>query len=120
MRNYWAIKILKGIVFVTLGILLFGYITMHLWNWLVPALFSGPVITMSQAFGILILSKILFGGFKGGRWGGGCHCGSGRGYWRDKWEMKTANMSPEEKEKFRQGFYGKCGEYWEKKGTDNE
>lgn len=119
MKKYWAIKILKGAILVTLAIFLFGYITMYLWNWLVPSLFSGPSITLVQAFGLLVLSKILFGGFRGGSWGGGCHYG--RSSWREKWETRLANMSPEEREKFKQGFYGKCGkEYWEGKGTNNE
>lgn len=45
----------------------FGYIVMGLWNWLIPTLFSGPVITFWQAIGIMVLSKLLFGGFRHGR-----------------------------------------------------
>jgi hypothetical protein len=92
-----------------------GYVIMHLWNWLMPALFSGlHEITYLQAFGLLILSKLLFGGF-GGHWKrhGGCggHCG-GRHSWRSRWEGKWSQMTPEEREKFKKGWGGKCGQ-WE-------
>lgn len=40
---------------------------MTLWNWLIPTLFSGPVISYWQAIGLLVLSKILFSGGHGGR-----------------------------------------------------
>src|ERR1700733_6556107 len=58
----------------------FGAIVMYLWNWLMPAIFTSlGTITLCQAIGLLILSKILFGGFRKG-WGGRCGCG--RGGWR--------------------------------------
>lgn len=76
-----------------------GFVTMNLWNWLVPALFHGPVISFSQAIGLFILSKILFGGFKGrGGWGGR-H--PRHEYWRKKMEERMATMTDEEKEKMR-------------------
>jgi len=68
-------KVLKWIGFGILGlgfIALLIFVTMHLWNWLVPELFHGPVITFCQTAGLLILSKILFSGFGHCR-GGGHH-----------------------------------------------
>lgn len=62
----------KIFFFVLLGIavaFLFGYIVMQLWNWLMPELFGLPKVGYWQAFGILLLSKIIFG-FGGG---GGSH-----------------------------------------------
>ncbi len=108
----WILKGLCVAILVAVAALGFGYITMHLWNWLMPAVFGLKMITYWQAFGMLILAKILFGGFhKGGR--GGC-CGH-RGWkghrggmWKKRWEEKMANMSPEEKEKFKKGW-GNCG-----------
>jgi hypothetical protein len=73
-----------------LAVGLFGLIVMGLWNWLVPAMFGGRIITFWQALGVLVLSRILFGGFKG-------H-GSG-------WN----GMSAEEREKFRAAMQRKCG-----------
>lgn len=105
-----GIKIVFGI---TAFVLLFGFGTMHLWNWLVPSLFHGPIITFVQAIGLLILSKILFGGF-GGRHGRGGHCGpGGRRNWKYKMQERFSNMTPEEKEKFKQRFKDRCGsKYW--------
>lgn len=41
--------------------LILGLPLMLLWNWLMPTLFSLPVITFWQAVGLNILSGILFG-----------------------------------------------------------
>lgn len=79
--------------------LLFGYITMLLWNWLVPSLFSGPVITFWQALGLLVLSKILFGSFGGGKHGK-CGCGDGS-HWKSRYYQKMSGMSPEDRERFK-------------------
>ena len=38
---------------------------MLLWNSLVPELFRGPSLQYWQAFGLLLLSRILFGGLRG-------------------------------------------------------
>jgi len=45
--------------------LLFGWIIVWLWNWLMPVIFGLPTITFWQGVGIIILAKILFGGFSG-------------------------------------------------------
>ena len=103
MKKWYVLKAVKVTVFVAAAVLVFGYVVMSLWNWLVPALFSGPVIGWWQAMGLLILSKILFGGMHGrGRWGG--HRGGW--YWRKRMEEKMASMTPEEREKFRGQCYG--------------
>lgn len=62
-------RVFKYIGFGILGVgavFLFIWIVMLLWNALVPELFSGPALSYWQAAGILILSKILFGGLGGG------------------------------------------------------
>ena len=94
--------ILIGIAAVTL----FTFLVMTLWNAiLVPVLHIG-IINFWQAAGILILSKILFGGFRGGGpWGGG------GARWkhglREKWEQ----MSPEERERVKQQWRQRCGSW---------
>ncbi len=40
-----------------------GEIVMRLWNWLTPGLFGWRQINFWQAFGLLALCRILFGGF---------------------------------------------------------
>ena len=49
-----------------------GLVVMGLWNWLMPALFGWTEIGFWQAVALLILSKILFGGFRS-PWGSGMH-----------------------------------------------
>ena len=91
----------------------FGAIVMYLWNWLIPSIFTSlGSIDIWHAIGLLILSKILFGGFRKGGWGGRCGCGRGYGwrghrgmYWKEKW----MNMSEEEKEKFKDEWKKRCG-----------
>lgn len=41
-------------------IFLFGWIVMLLWNWLMPEIFGLKALTYWQAWGLLILSSILF------------------------------------------------------------
>jgi len=112
MKSYWVVRIIKGIVFVALAVVVFGYVAMSLWNWLVPELFHGPAISFGQAIGLVVLSKLLFGGFhgrgccQGGGWKHGKH------YWKEKMEARMANMSPEEKEKFREQMKARCGGKW--------
>lgn len=47
-------------------LILFGFIMMWLWNWLMPKLFGLPEIGYWEAWGVLILSHLLFRGFHGG------------------------------------------------------
>ncbi|MCF8381723.1 MAG: ACBP60 family protein [Bacteroidales bacterium] len=58
-------KILKYVGFGILGLGFVAgavFVTMSLWNWLVPELFNGPEIGYWQTAGLFILSKILFAG----------------------------------------------------------
>ena len=82
-----------------LALAAFIFVVMSLWNWLVPALFGGKLITYWQAAGLLVLSRIFFGGF-----GGGPHR-------RRKFVGKWDDLSPEEREKFRAAMErrGRCG-----------
>ena len=105
MQSRWVERfvgrVVKIIVFVIVGIGIFGFFVMALWNWLAPAVLGLHTITYVQAVGILILSKILFGGFRPGRGPGG--------HWRRRMQARWEAMSPEEREKFRQGMSGRCG-----------
>jgi hypothetical protein len=80
-----------------------GQIVMRLWNWLLPGLFGWKVITFWQALGLLVLCRILFGGF--GRGGGGVQRSRMRQRMAERWER----MTPEEREKWRQSLRGRCG-----------
>jgi hypothetical protein len=54
--------IIGGVVVACVFALAFGWLVMLLWNWLMPLLFGLKVITYWQAFGIVVLSKLLFSG----------------------------------------------------------
>jgi len=62
-----GIRRIVGWTFVGIGVvaifsLVFGLAVKALWNWIMPAVFGLAVITYWQAFGIIVLSKILFSG----------------------------------------------------------
>ena len=104
MRKHWIVRGIKFALFAVLFIGVSSFLIMTLWNWLVPALFAGArLITFWQALGILILSKILFGGFRG--WHG--H----HGHWRRRMMERWEQMTPEEREKFRKGMEMHCGNF---------
>jgi hypothetical protein len=92
-----------------LGIALFifigGEIVMRLWNWLTPTLFGWRQVTFWQAIGILALCRILVGGH-------GLH-GRSRSNIRRRMQERMSerweHMTPEERERFRQGMRGRCG-----------
>lgn len=44
-------------------IVFFGLATMLLWNSLMPELFKLPSLNLGQSVGLLVLSRLLFGGF---------------------------------------------------------
>ena len=94
-----------AILGMTLFIALGGEVVLQLWNWLAPQLFGWRQITFWQALGILVLCRILFGGFGG-------H-GSGRSSFRrrmaERMDKRWEHMTPEERERFRQGMSGRCG-----------
>lgn len=97
------LRVLKFLVFALLFLAVFGFVVMSLWNWLMPALFGWRMISFWQAVGLLILSKILFGGFRPGsqrHW-----------FWRRRMMERWAQMTPEEREKFRAGMRGRCASF---------
>jgi hypothetical protein len=63
-----------GVALAILFAFLFGWLVQALWNWLMPCLFNLKAISYWQAFGLVVLAKILFG----------CHPGAGRHHraWR--------------------------------------
>jgi len=91
------LAILGIVVFTILG----GWIVMMLWNWLTPPLFGWHTITFWQAWGLLALSRILFGGL-------GLHRSAGWNMRRrmdERWNV----MTPEEREHFRQRMRERFG-----------
>jgi hypothetical protein len=106
MRKKWWLFLLAPPAMVLFG-WLFGEIVMHLWNWLMPALFGLKLITFWQGLGLLVLARILVGGL-----GGGSNNNRQRKRSGARWEC----MTPEEHERFREWRRTRPGEF----GTPGE
>jgi hypothetical protein len=95
MRRKMIFMIPLAILGMALFMFLGGELVLHLWNWLLPPIFGWRQITFWQAFGLLALCRILFGGL-------GWH-GPGRSNFRRRIRGGCgSNMTPEERERFRQ------------------
>jgi hypothetical protein len=118
MRGRWLLRGMRFAVMAAALVAVFSLVVMLLWNALVPGLFNGRVVGFWQAAGLLVLSRILFGGFLRRGWHGGW-----RHRWRERWERMTpeertrfregyarwSQMTPEERTEFRNAFGGRCG-----------
>src|SRR5262245_2583224 len=111
-KGFWARRVVLFILFAAIAIFVFGGVVMLLWNNVLAQVTHVSTITFIQALGILVLAKILFGGFRGG-WGS-------RGYyWRRRMRDKWNNMTPEEREKFKQEWQKRCGHWGYKSWYDS-
>jgi hypothetical protein len=54
---------IAGVVLAGVFALVLGVVVQWLWNWLIPDIFGLNPISYWQAFGLLFLAKLLFGGF---------------------------------------------------------
>jgi len=85
--------ILLFILLAPVAVFVFGKVIMLLWNNILTPVLHVSEITFWQGLGILVLAKILFGGFSG-------RGGSGQ-YYR-KQRMMWDSMTPEQKERFKE------------------
>lgn len=109
MKKYWLKKVaLFSLCFVAF-VLVVGWVVMALWNAVLPAVAGFKEINFVQAIGILLLSKILFGGFHG-KFGN-----RGNEDLKMKLKEKFGNMSPEEKENFKAEWKSRCRNRWHTK-----
>ena len=90
MRKKWIFIAPLAILGVLLVVFIGGEVVKQLWNWLLPPLFGWPQVTFWQAFGILALCRILFGG---------------RGFSHSN----SRRRSREERERFRQAMRKRFG-----------
>jgi hypothetical protein len=100
MRSSKVTKAIKVLLIGFAAVTVFGFVVKELWNALIPGIFGWHMINFWQALGLLILSKILFGGFHR-------HGGGGRREWKNRMRERWESMTPEEREKFRAGM--RCG-----------
>jgi hypothetical protein len=89
------------VVAIVLGVV--SFVAMSLWNWLVPALFAGPTVSYWQALGLMVLTRLLFGGLHHrGPFG---HGPFGRQHLHRRWK----HMTPEERERVREHLSHRWG-----------
>lgn len=93
-------KIVFMIIAAIIFILLFGYIFMLLWNWLMPEIFGLGTLVYWQAVGLLLLAKLLFGGFEGPGSRNGNNKSRKRCVPQDKWMKKNDFSKWKHYEKF--------------------
>jgi Ca2+/H+ antiporter, TMEM165/GDT1 family len=100
-KKFWIKRAIFFPIALAAGLIIFGSVVMYLWNAVLPGVLGVHTITFLQAIGILILSKILFGGFpnRRGHRGFDIH----RKELREKW----MNLSPEEKERMREKLWNR-------------
>ena len=104
MKRYWVKKALFIPLIVAVAVFIMGSAVMLLWNAIIPSVFHLDQISFWQAIGLLLLAKILFGGFHGhhsrfGKWG---HMNS-----------RCNHMSDEERLKLREEWKKRCpSDFW--------
>src|SRR5690348_9800603 len=100
---FWApFAIVAMVVFVIAG----GEVVRLLWNWLLPSIFGVREITFAEGLGLLVLWRILFGGFR-------AH-GMSRSAMRRRVAERAADhaadrMTPEEFARFRRRIIDRWG-----------
>lgn len=97
--------IIGGVILMAGLAFLFGFIVMLLWNWLMPEIFGLSTITYWQAWGLVILSHILF---KAGSW----HHDHNHDHGRKK---SRNGFKAEFKRKFRKAFEKEFEKEFDKK-----
>jgi hypothetical protein len=104
-KNCRSKKLCLLIPFAVAGFLaLFTYAVYALWNGVVTDVFAVKAITYWQALGLLVLCKILFGGFP--------HRGRCGHSWRDRaMARRWESASPEEREKMRDEMRRRFGDW---------
>ena len=115
-RDFPPLRVLRIVGLVILGVLAaaifalaFGWFVMLLWNWLMPVVFGLGVITYWQAFGLVVLAKLIFGAV-----GGGKHMHGSRRDW------KHGEWGPPRREgrQSRAERWHHWREFWEQEGRE--
>ncbi len=103
-RNFKSKRIFFFVLMVPVLFFGIGAVVMLLWNAILPNLIHVGVISFWQAIGLLVLSKILFSGFRHGSPGRHMHSHGKYQHLKEKWE----NMTDEEKAKYKSNWKNCC------------
>ncbi|MEI6091812.1 MAG: hypothetical protein WCR42_15250 [bacterium] len=105
-ENHKDCNILKAIFIppaIIAGILIFTWVVMALWNAILPQVIGVHTVTFWQAMGMLVLSKILFGGF-----GGGHNHHKHHNHHTREMRKKWKQMTPEERDAMKKEWHNRC------------
>ncbi len=102
-NNRFKRVLFMGIIFLS-GFAALSGVVMVLWNQLIPGIFQLRAIGYFEAMGLLVLGRILFGGFhfRGGSWN------QRKEKMNAVFREKMMQMTPEEREKFKQQWKERC------------
>jgi hypothetical protein len=105
----WVWKGFAFVGFVIVAVAVLSWVVMLLWNALLPGLFRVPPLQYLQAVGLLVLSRILFGGLRGHH-----------GHWRHRgWRARWESLTPEERERLREKYARHCRWHGSEEASDN-
>lgn len=100
MNSHWKKKRPFIFILIVAGVALLIWLVMFLWNTILPEVIGVTTINYWQALGIFVLSKILFGGFRGGP--------PRSKRFKSKISEKFMNMTDEQKETFKSEWKSRC------------
>ena len=110
-HHHWIVRIVGIALILAIFLAGFGSAVWQLWNLLMPKIFGLPALSFWQAVGLLTLSWMFFGSWRG--------LARPHGHWRRGMQERWAQMSPEERENFRRGMAGRCGRRSDASGSDS-
>ncbi len=100
----------KFLLFPIIGaavVFLVGTAVQYLWNAILPDVIGARALTFWQAVGLLVLCRLLFGGFgsgRGGGWAGDRRRGGVPPRMRERWMQ----MSEEDRVRFKEEWRQRC------------
>ena len=103
-RRFHPLKIMFFILVAFSFLALVSFIVMMLWNSILVEVTSVKPLSFWQAVGLLILTRILFGGI----WRGEKKHHAHKSKWKNKWKEKWMNLSDEEREAIKAKWKGHC------------
>ena len=99
--KYHPLKILFFILVALTMLSVVGLIVMWLWNTILVDVIGVKPLNFWKAVGLLVLARILFGGFRSRNW-------KSRHRRRKKWKEKWMNMNDEERKEFKAKWKEHC------------
>lgn len=114
-RGPWRVAriagmVVAGVIGAAVFALAFGWFVQLLWNWLMPGIFGLGTIGYWQAFGLVILGKLIFGSIGG-------HGGRPRPS-RAPWEKHGPWVPPEHDRGWGRERWGYWKDYWNEEGKE--